>query len=309
MRFETFDQVVNWYNTTKPVISKNHKRENDVRPIGSRSRKWERIKKIDDNTYALCDGNYGNTIYATSTPEQAEFENMMAPIVWMRREDGDYIRLRNHSAHCTSVTRYNFLAYNTPTGIRFDYNQQGKHWIEAKTSSGWEKFPLPKGEVRFDWTNKKVINGDDKTYLMFRVNGDGTFTRVGDKIEVVGTRIDKELKAKMRPALDEFYNYCAAIAPLVNTDWDARREYMEQINDCHTHGRSWLRCTSDISSDLVRAVVETPEHPLRVAVAAFVINDIGGKRPIENELDVRYVKTNYNRVMNKALNLYKTEEV
>jgi hypothetical protein len=49
----TFDSVQNWYERTKPVVSKIHKREDDIRPLGNRSRKWERIEKINNNCYAL----------------------------------------------------------------------------------------------------------------------------------------------------------------------------------------------------------------------------------------------------------------
>jgi hypothetical protein len=36
MRFNTFDSVAAWYEQTKPIISKNHDKGNDVRPIGDR---------------------------------------------------------------------------------------------------------------------------------------------------------------------------------------------------------------------------------------------------------------------------------
>jgi hypothetical protein len=47
---------------------------------------------------------------------------------------------------------------------------------------------------------------------------------------------------------------------------------------------------------------------MRVAFAALVISDIGGKRAIESQDDVRSIKAAYNRVMNKALGFYKIEE-
>jgi hypothetical protein len=36
-RLSTFDAVQNWYERTKPVVSKIHKREDDIRPLGNRS--------------------------------------------------------------------------------------------------------------------------------------------------------------------------------------------------------------------------------------------------------------------------------
>ena len=75
MRFNKFDEVVSWYERTKPIVSKNHTLSHDVRPIHERKRKWERIKRIDENTYALCDGNYGNHIWGAVMPVQHEYED------------------------------------------------------------------------------------------------------------------------------------------------------------------------------------------------------------------------------------------
>lgn len=35
MRFNKFNEVVSWYERTKPIISKNHTREHDVHPCRS----------------------------------------------------------------------------------------------------------------------------------------------------------------------------------------------------------------------------------------------------------------------------------
>ncbi|WP_445779447.1 hypothetical protein [Shewanella sp.] len=57
MRFNTFDQVAEWYNNTKPLGGKDNKGL-DIRPIGARRYKYERIKKCDEDTYALIDGYF-----------------------------------------------------------------------------------------------------------------------------------------------------------------------------------------------------------------------------------------------------------
>jgi hypothetical protein len=309
MRFNTFDEVVWWYERTKPIISSNHTKEHDVRPIANRKRKWERIKKIDANTYALLDGNYGNTTHAQ---EYEEYEDTMAPITWMRREDGDFIRIRNHTKGGCSVTRYNFLIYHLPTYLQFGYNQQGKHWIDAKTPTGYVNFPLPKCNVKFDYQKNALV--DDDVYLMFRVNGDGTFTRVGDPLKVEVKRVDKELKKQWRERVDNFYGYCAAIAPMIQSGRQVRNEYINQITkyfDDEDQGNLrglWVRSGSDIPQDLVRAVVSDDEHSMRVAVAALIVHEISGKREVKTKEDLQSIKAAYNRVMNKAMGFYKIEE-
>lgn len=312
MRFDKFEQVVSWYERTKPMISKHHTKEHDVRPIGDRGRKWERIKKIDENTYALLDGNYGNTIWGSIHPEQHAWENTMAAITWMRREDGDFIRIRNHTKNACSVTRYNFLTYNLPCNMGFKYSQQGKHWVRAKTPMGYDDFPLPKCNVRFDHGTKSLT--DDGVYLMFRVNADGTFTRVGEALKVEVTTVDKELKKQWRERLDAFYTYCAAVAPMLDVTWSGKNEYANQLRDHMMQGQTgnlrgaWVRDAKSVPTELVREIMTHEDHPMRVAFAALVISDIGGKRAIESQDDVRSIKAAYNRVMNKALGFYKIEE-
>ena len=321
MRFDSFDQVAKWYDMTKPIVSKNHTASHDVRPIGDRKRKWERIKKIDENTYALLDGNYGNTIWGSHyPPEHIAWEDTMAPITWMRREDGDYIRIRNHArGHC-SVTRYNFLQYNLPTSMMFQYSQAGKHWVKAKTKNWtdgachtqYEELPLPKCNVRFDHGTKQLQ--DDGIFLMFKVNGDGTFTRVGDKFSVEVTKVDKDLKKQWRERLDVFYNYCAAVAPMLDVSWSGRNEYANMLREHlnNTPGANlrgaWIRNANSVPSAVSREIVAREDHPLRVAYAALVIADINGKRAIESQDDVRQIKAAFNRVMNKSLGFYKIEE-
>lgn len=308
MRFNTFDSVVSWYEQTKPMVSKNHTKERDVRPIGDRDRKWERIKKIDENTYALLDGNYGNYIWATApTPEQHEYENLLAPILWMRREDGDFIRIRNHTQSNLSVTRYNFLHWHLPSNMRFHYNQSGRHYVKV----GGEDLILPKCFIRYQ-SAPNITPVDDGVFLMFRVNKDGTFTRVGNKLKVQVNVVDKDLKKQWRDRLDSFYTHCAALAPMLDTSWQGKNEYRTLVdewlkaNDKPIVG--WARNTTSLPSWLVRDAVEQEDHPMRVAVAAYVIADIGGQREIKDINDVREIKAHYNRVMNKAMGFYKIEE-
>ena len=313
MRFNSFDQVVSWYENTPVLVSKNHRREFDVRPISSRARKWERIKKIDDNTYALLDGNYGNFIWGAVSAGQEEYENTMSPMTWIRRDDGDYIRIRNHRRDSSSVTRYNFLAYHLPYGISFSYNQQGQHWVIATNENGLsEKHALPKCDVKFDWGNKWLVH-DDEVFILFKDMGNGKFKRVNEKLKVEVKRVDKELKKQWRDRIDNFYAYCAAMAPLLDTSWPSRAEYRDQIVEWRKNAAAntieigWQRTTQSLPVELVREVLSDDEHPLRVAVAVFVISDINGKQQVTTQEELRTIRAAYNRVMNKALGFYKIE--
>ncbi len=56
----TFDKVVAYYESIKPLVSKHHTLADDLRPIGDRNRKWERIQKVNANCYILQDGWNGS---------------------------------------------------------------------------------------------------------------------------------------------------------------------------------------------------------------------------------------------------------
>jgi hypothetical protein len=309
MRFNKFDEVVSWYERTKPLVSNNHTKEHDVRPIGERRRKWERIKRIDENTYALLDGNYGNTIWGLPNDVTVAYENTMAPITWMRREDGDFIRIRNHAKNGRSVTRYNFLFQHLPNALRFQYNQNGKHWIRHNG----EDIVLPKCNVKFDHA-KKQLTTDDNMFLMFRANEDGTFTRVGDKLSVEVKRVDKERKKEWRERINAFYLYCATVGPMLDKSWWAQQVYHQQVMEWMRaqHGGNiagwWIRNAASLPAPLMRDVVGNDEHDLRVAVAAMVVKHITQAHPCPEEA-VRRTKSAYNRLMNQTLGFYKIEEV
>jgi len=315
MRFDTFNQVVAWYEQTKPILSKHHKAEDNIRPIGARNRKWERIKKVDAETYLLLDGCYGNTMSTTSSRNgygDAQYEQDMAPIMWKREADGDYIYIRNGVVGSAHMSRYQFLHWYMPNNARFKYNQSGKHWVHAMTPTGHEEFPLPKTIYTWDYTLKKPSIEDDGKRLKFRANEDGTFARVGEAFKMEGTAIDKDLKRQWKPKIDAFYMQAAAFAPMLDTTWHGRNVYGNTIRDwCKEHkiAAAYYISVGSMPTELVRQIVEQEDHELRIPTMAFAIHQIGGKRTILTKEDLSHIKSAYNRLMNRALGLYTTKEV
>ncbi len=131
MKFNTFDSVAKVYEATKPVISKNYTKEQDMRPISERRYAWRRIKKYDDNCYALLDGDYG----ARHTSD--DYEKAMAPIMWTRDpESGDtFVRIRNGTAPSPHHGRYRFLYYHLPQMISFHTEQSGVQYVHVCTDN------------------------------------------------------------------------------------------------------------------------------------------------------------------------------
>jgi len=112
--FSSFKEVVNHYESIKPLVSQYHTREDDIRPIGDRARKYERIVKISNNCYALSDGHhYGDdkfyswSITETEVDDQGNYKvtprldwlgsmRRYAPIVWSRNALGiEKVEIRN----------------------------------------------------------------------------------------------------------------------------------------------------------------------------------------------------------------------
>lgn len=311
MRFNTFNEVAKWYEQTKPIVSKHHKVEDNIRPIGQRNRKWERIRKVDAETYLLLDGCYGNTMYGNQRGNE-QFEQDMAPIMWKREADGDYIYVRNCYINHVSYARYKFLQWYLPMDAAFRYNQQGKHWVRAKTPTGWEDFPLPKTTYSWNYTLNEPTKDDDKR-LKFKANEDGTFARVGEAFKVSVATVNKELKKQWKGRIEAFYIQAAALAPMLDTTWSGRDDYRRIITEWSMDNKMNVipqyHGLKGVPSTLMREVVEQEDHALRIPIMALVIADIDGKRKIESQADLSSIKSSYNRLMNKALGMYETKEV
>jgi hypothetical protein len=312
MRFISFNQVAAWYEQIRPIKSVAHTLEDDIRPVGQRRRKWERIKKVDDNTYCLLDGYFGQTMYNNNVTDQYEMD--MAAIMWRREADGDYIYIRNGTTSSVPHGRFKFLQWHLPMNMSFRYNQQGKHWVRAKTPTGYEDFPLPKTTYRWNYQTKEATVPDDGKRLRFRANEDGTFTRMGDAFKVTISHVDKELKKSWKPQIEAFYVQAAALAPLLKLSWDARVTYRQTLNEWG--GRTGLTLgyftyggVEQLPPVLMRQIVEQEDHELRIPAIALVVHAIGGQREIATKEDLTRIKSAYNRLMNKALGLFEMKEV
>ena len=315
MRFNTFNEVVAWYEDTKPIRSKDHTVADDIRPIGERRRKWERIKKVNDNTYLLMDGNYSRSMYANGGNDVSDqYEQDMAPIMWTREPHGDYIHIRNCTEGTASLSRYGFLTMYLPSDLPFRTgNNNGKHWIHAKTPAGGEDFPLPKTAYHWDYNNRKS-SADDGKRLKFRVNEGRTFSRIGEPFKTKLTTVNKELKKEWKPKIEAFYMQAAALAPLLDITWEAQREYNRIITTwCEDNNQKdyyyYNRGLTELTPALARQVIAQEDHPLRIPMMALMVRTIGGKRAIETKGDLTSIKSAYNRLMNKALGMFETKEV
>lgn len=130
-----FADVEAAYNNT-PVIRSKFGKVNDIRPIGDRRRKHERIQKINGNCYAIMHGyGYGDPVFypwygGARVKPSVNSTEQYAALVWRRHRDGtDTVKITNGSGphgHHNSI--YDTLNRHLPRPLWF-INKNGKHFI------------------------------------------------------------------------------------------------------------------------------------------------------------------------------------
>ena len=336
---EDFASMAERYNTTKPVISKNHTREDNIRPVGRRSRKWEHMIKVSAREYMIYDGytvgdpkfnRWGNKVPPTEKETLA-----LAPIVWTLSPKGDIeiIRIRNGSGDYAHCARYTFLENTLPKGLRF-FVQNGKQYIE--TSKNWgskqrdkQTYLLPKSDYRPDYDGDTKRSKDDKKYLTFarKVGGDRySWEVIGDTWDVRGARkqVNKKAKAEIKPHADAFYEWVTTMYRLIPfTDYEYANKQHRELSEWAVE-QGLIRNTWELESAMAiiaDGVFRNDQHPMRLHLAVDFLtqsnlnanpsvryyHDSEIKEP-ETKEDVSKLRSQWNRYVNSKLNLVKEIE-
>ena len=293
---DSFAKIAALYDKTKPLVSKCHTREQDIRPIGDRARKHERIKKINDKCYVLMDGyNTGDDVFKewafgkTGEPTEAEIIKL-APVVWRRHQGrlGKYapyetITVRNGTGRGAHMARYQFLHRVLPRGLNF-LIRNGKQFVR---NSGVEYYlaksntvaafavPTERQRMQSGWA-KHYTSRNDGVALTFRIEGgDIRFDAGGKAVRVPPTqRIDKRSKAKMKPHLDKFKQWAFTMAPM--WDYYSTKQQQRVRDEVKKYtGTHWYSVLSGFreNTSLTREVIKDEQHPLRVALAYAILRD------------------------------------
>lgn len=312
MRFNTFDQVAEWYNNTPPVRGKNNEGK-DIRPIDARRYKWKRIKKYDENTYALMDGYFDMV-----GQEKEQYARDMAAILWSRRDGKEYIRIRNLPVGYTNFARADFHMAYLPANMIYRQHQSGRHEVEVKTSDmhGWTTYELPKTTYKWDWSTNTTVTEDDGMLLEFERDGD-KWVRVSAPMVVPSTRIDKDTKKQMKPSIEAFYEQVQVLAPMLNAgeSWRIRDEYanaiVEYLRERNVEVYSyWLaNKVEGIPANVTREIFTDEQHELRIPLIALVACRVGLYRVMRGTEDIKVMRATYTRLVNKILALNTTKEI
>jgi len=278
MYLNSFDAVKEQYRSTKPVVSKYHTKEDDIRPIGDRKRKWERIIKVNDNCYALThdgmewdykvDGAY--TIGIDNDKALNE-----APIVWSRVGGKEYVSVQSMSQYGSVHAITKFLRQYLPLGLTHS-NVGGKTYIHARHRHRAEtKYYLP----------RTVVGENQRDILKFeRFDVTSTYSAtwelVSEEYVEPVTVVAKDAKKEFKPYNKAFYEWMMAIAPLLPLN---EHEYLSNMAsnlrhslDLHTSGMSLLYTPlhNSASAETVREVFINPDHPARLQLAVLILTKI-----------------------------------
>ena len=317
----SFDKVAATYDAIKPLRGKLA--PHNVRPLGDRARKWERIKKINNNCYVLMDGYYsGDDVFPawysggnTGKPTEAEMINL-APIVWRRHRDGTTtIKVRNGTGQGAHNGRYSFLDRHLPNGMRFII-RNGKHFISLGYGTTYKEYylaksktaakcALPQSEHRNRW-NSYLTSRDDGVALTFRVDDDKiTFVDGGKGLPVPPkVRVDKKAKAKMKDAIAEFREWAFTMYPLLPVK---DREYADRMRTevretLNVSGWSWDMLNM-FDTDVAKYIICDPDHTLRVHFMYAIMGqtDYHLRHTFDSDAEhEKAVKAQFNRKINKA---------
>ena len=294
----TFEQVENWYNRTQPVVSNLHTKADDIRPLGNRSRKHERIVKINRNCYALLGGYFHDGVaYTKWSKEYFEKHSMpratpqelkrTAPIVWERRSDGrEYVTIHNDTSP-RETSWYEFLRRYLPSGMQWPHSRDGKQWLTVRGVNDTTRFFVPLNRCvpstfismrhYTDWVKGGTVGTAprlERKLTFKRLNTPHPrWELVGDAYENPSStryHIDKEAKRVLKPQITEFKEWLRVVHPVLmeRSGAEASAASREMCNyhsgwkEARFWGDWWRR-----HPDKVKDVLADPDSPGRVELA------------------------------------------
>ena len=339
--FTCFKEVEAHYNKITPLRGSTNAGK-DIRPIGDRARKHERIVKISPNCYALSEGCHFGDPYFSSwyygapngadkfTPTPKDMERY-APIVWRKKRDGtEEVTLRNGWGPHQHTGRYQFLYRHTPKGMWFR-NRNGKHFIQNGSSEHYlakvRTTPEPvyrsiMGNTSTHYWQKRTKDWamlhDDNSALTFKNTDDGWVLVTGGKPAPTPPRkvINKTAKAKYKKHIDAFKEWAFTMGPLLpiadygylQEQHKFMREWMKE-NDADSSNRhywgGWGNPITHMDLTTRRQIVSFEAHPLRLPMAVFMLRDIDFHKA-EDEDDIRLIKQRANTWINNTMGFVKT---
>ena len=309
---DTFHRVEEMYNTTKPIVSKKHPLHHDIRPLGPRIRKWERIKKFSYNCYGLMDGGSYDSLgratrqwYDSRTPQPKDIkeEKKFAPILWTYDGTRERIRIRNEIGDYTHTIRNTMLENALPSNMHF-YCDTGRQYIGIEHGANRvyklrpDDYYLPKGDYPLEF--ERETSRQNGPSSLWRVRGN-TYQYVHPK-----KRVDKKRKAEIKPHIDKLLEYVVSMYNILpSTDND----YFHKIrNDYWKRDFNFTEklCDPDNYRQLTSLFQEDMWNYLRNLKMWSDLKDVENK--LGGDVDLPTLRTKYNSFINKYCDLVHTDK-
>ena len=297
---KSFDNVVKRYDSTKPVVSKYHTRDDDIRPFGNRRKKFERIEKISNNKYVLHDGNWRSSGWVINIP-----------MVWERTKRGDVLTIR--TGREGDSARIAFLNHALPPVLEL-CKALGGHNI--RIFAGHPSHRLlpghtlvsPESPVSTHYLPRGLRPGGDankyKEYNLQFLRRGNTFECISDGYPIPRKRVNKAKKAALKVPLEEFYVWVCDIGKLLPyDDLDYRRQNSEEVFEYTKEKRilGWDRLTTPLALEIIKDY----NHPLRTHLACHFLQRTNSVpiHDIESKDDASRFRLSFNRWANETLGL------
>lgn len=330
----TFNDIAKRYDSIKPLVSQHHPKEQNLRPIGPRRTKWERIERINKNTFCLwCGYTDGDEIFPgrAATIEYTDKEKIMcAPIVWQRKR-GRMDRIKVRGPVYTHATGYlQFLKHYLPEGLELKI-RNGTHYIVPTTGKFKGKAYLLQRPTLITakyektkssyWLKRSGISSEGEDHhLEFDAQPDGTFHPVGKTKKAllrVAKRVDLERKARLTPDIDALWDWFSAVAPLQQLgDGDLYHAKMDALS-AYESAHGCYPYSHRVSDEEAEKVIAQDNQEGRMAMLHLLMDNIVERKRVSvNPLRYAYVwpdhkviRRKFNAYMNNYLGLTRKEVV
>ena len=271
MTIDSFAVAEQHYTRVKPLNGGRNTADMNVRPVGPRHRYMDRIARVDENRYLMLDGLIPSAV--VYPPDRMEFRN--APILWQRDGVHELIRIRNAPEGINPVSREKFLTTLLPCGMTLR-KTGGDMFVVV---DGVEFYlPRPKAYHAADYFDpsclwfERLISTDSSS-----PQRGGAWRRAGKPVEQRLTTLDKDMVAKYKAGINEFYDFMCVVLPVLgNVDTHTFNRHVSNFVP-----RTWSKSyspsqhyvdLSNLSHDLtqkVRSVILDTQHLNRVDLAVM----------------------------------------
>lgn len=297
----SFDDAVRIYSEIKPARGKYA--AYDVRPLGRRSNQHERIVKIDENTYALWPSSHWWNDTKNFDKEDAR---VRAAVLWERTAEGDFVHVRNDWFNGGHQGHYRFLTEVLPYGLTF-VSEYGKQYIVQNLALKKQYLPH---DTWFGGSYAKHIAGNPNKptapdnspltpELVYKYEGPNKFKLVSEEYPVPKKAVNLELKKALTPSIRAFKEWALVMAPMLNLKpywtWTpqenpaykaASEAHSAQARTDERLLQDWMESNGygkvyrlhHVAPKIMRHIIETEDHPLRVVLAKYILDDCGYTR-------------------------------